>query len=335
MMHISPQHDDSVELQRIDLASALVGTDFNATGAARFDRTAVLAGHYRLEKLRSGIILHATDASAAQDMTTRIIQQPGVTISLFLKGRINAWVDGAPLVDDENSEGDPAIRPRAFMITRAKPVLFERYGHRGEHIRKVNVTLPAAWLTGPGLATVRDALLVRRFAEAHLSRIVWEPSPAMVAIAEEILAPAPRNPFLASLHLESRALEFVACAFSRLAANSILPATSSVQDRKRMRSVEEVLHSGRPVSSLAELAREAGVSVSTLQRLTRHFHGTSASEYLRSRRLHEAWECLKGGMTVAEAAYRAGYSTPANFATAFRLQFGRTPTSVRMLREAT
>jgi len=53
-------------------------------------------------------------------------------------------------------------------------------------------------------------------------------------------------------------------------------------------------------------------------------------EYQRARRLLQARQALeREGISVNEAAWRAGYNSPANFATAFKRQFGISPRQVR------
>lgn len=64
-----------------------------------------------------------------------------------------------------------------------------------------------------------------------------------------------------------------------------------------------------------------------LQRLFRVSEGCSVFEYVRVKRLEAALAALSAGATtVKEASLIAGYSSAANFATAFRRQFGMTPT---------
>jgi AraC-like DNA-binding protein len=53
-------------------------------------------------------------------------------------------------------------------------------------------------------------------------------------------------------------------------------------------------------------------------------------DYVRVRKLEQAREVLeRDGVSVAQAAYIAGYASPANFATAFKRQFGTSPKNVR------
>lgn len=72
------------------------------------------------------------------------------------------------------------------------------------------------------------------------------------------------------------------------------------------------------------------MSTRTLQRQFADLHGIGLLEYARRRRLDLARELLeRGDATVAQAAHRAGYAHPANFATAFRRQFGMPPSQTR------
>jgi len=55
----------------------------------------------------------------------------------------------------------------------------------------------------------------------------------------------------------------------------------------------------------------------------------SAFKYIRQRNLERAMVALdRDRISVKEAAFLAGYSSAANFSTAFRKAFGRTPRQV-------
>jgi AraC-like DNA-binding protein len=78
--------------------------------------------------------------------------------------------------------------------------------------------------------------------------------------------------------------------------------------------------------SLGELAREVGLSETTLKRGFRQVFGTTVFGYLREKRMEHARALLASGRaTVIEAAALVGYSNPSNFAAAFRQQFGLNP----------
>lgn len=78
--------------------------------------------------------------------------------------------------------------------------------------------------------------------------------------------------------------------------------------------------------SLAELARHAGLSETSLKRGFRRAFGDTVFGHLRTLRMTRARALLESGeCTVLEAATRVGFSNPSNFAAAFRRQFGLNP----------
>ncbi|MFO0676233.1 MAG: AraC family transcriptional regulator [Polyangiaceae bacterium] len=81
----------------------------------------------------------------------------------------------------------------------------------------------------------------------------------------------------------------------------------------------------RPVP-LAELARRAFTSESTLLRSFRRELGTGPGDFWRTRRLDEAMVLLRTGrVAVAEVAARVGYDNPTSFGHAFAVRFGAPP----------
>lgn len=105
----------------------------------------------------------------------------------------------------------------------------------------------------------------------------------------------------------------------------------AAHDETRLRLAREFMAANLDQDlTLADIARHACVSVSTLQRLFRVHTGMPVSQYLRQLRLEDARAFLERGEgTVTEAALRAGYNSPANFATAFKRHFGIPPSQCR------
>jgi AraC-like DNA-binding protein len=80
------------------------------------------------------------------------------------------------------------------------------------------------------------------------------------------------------------------------------------------------------VTRVDELAREAGLSERSLQRLVEQRIGLSPKWLLQRRRLHDAVEALKAGPgTLAEVAAELGYADQAHFTHDFRTVTGMTP----------
>jgi AraC-like DNA-binding protein len=76
---------------------------------------------------------------------------------------------------------------------------------------------------------------------------------------------------------------------------------------------------------MASLARAAGASVRTLQRLFREETGMRFVEWRQRLRLLQAITLLEQGMTVTAAGAAAGYASTSAFIAAFREQTGETP----------
>jgi AraC-like DNA-binding protein len=102
-------------------------------------------------------------------------------------------------------------------------------------------------------------------------------------------------------------------------------------DDRRMKRARDYLesHLFDPVT-LPDLARKMAMRVSPLQRTFREGMGLSVFENIRQRRLGIAREDLiRGRTSITEVAFRCGYGSSANFATAFKRQFGQSPSAVR------
>ena len=329
MIPTKQRQSSTVSLAEIEDTSTLVGRRFAVDGKPLAREEAALSGAFSMIRLRPGIVVHTSDATELHDLTTRVEQQPGLTIHFFLEGRADARLGGVPL-----SLGRSSGRAVEGVVTaRAEPDLFERHAHEGDHVRKVNVTMTREWLADSAFVTTEEFRIVSEFAATHRGRFSWTPAPSVVSIAEQMLRPPTASQLMRNLYLESRALDLVAESFAALTLQTEGDRLARLKpfDRRRLRLIEDFLaEHAHEVTSLEELAKVGGVSVSTLRRLFQAAYGVSVFEHLRCLRLERARLALeRGDVPIAEAAFLAGYASPANFATAFKRRFGLTPTDVR------
>lgn len=137
------------------------------------------------------------------------------------------------------------------------------------------------------------------------------------------------------LHVESRVQALLAEAFGLWASDAGAAPEAAGRQRprelRRMAALRQWLDSGAADGlPLAAVAERACMSVNTLQRHFRAAWGCTVAEYLREARLARARAALEqGGKTVMQVAWEAGYSSAANFATAFRRRYGVAPGQVR------
>lgn len=329
MIPAAPRQSGTVSLAEIEETSTLVGRRFAVAGKPLQREEAALSGSFSMIRLRPGIVVHTSDATELHDMTTKVEQQPGLTVHLFLQGTTDARLGGVPLglgrVSGRGVEG--------VITARAEPDLFERHAREGDHVRKVNVTVTRDWLADSAFVTADEFRIVRDFVATHRARFAWTPPASIVSIAEQMLHPPAASRLMRNLYLESRALDLLSEAFAALTLQTGGDRLLRLKpfDRRRLRLIEDFLAAhAHEVTSLDEVAKVGGVSVSTLRRLFQAAYGTTVFEHLRRLGLERARLALeREGVPVSEAAFLAGYTNPANFATAFKRHFGLTPTDVK------
>jgi AraC family transcriptional regulator len=94
-----------------------------------------------------------------------------------------------------------------------------------------------------------------------------------------------------------------------------------------------IADSSSPLSCVSEIAAFVGVTASHLTRAYRRYFGKTASRDLRRRRLDYAKRLIASGVTLSEAAYRAGYTDQSHMTKAFRAA-GTTPARYAALMRA-
>ena len=147
------------------------------------------------------------------------------------------------------------------------------------------------------------------------------------SLTNEIFAACHAGP-VARLLAESCALELLArCLAVKVPPNTASDIGVHARDIVRIERVRDTLISELARDHrLCDLARLAGMSVSSLKVKFRLVVGQSVFEFLRDQRLERARSGLKDeGWTVKQAAYFVGYAHPNNFATAYRRKFGSSP----------
>jgi AraC-like DNA-binding protein len=189
--------------------------------------------------------------------------------------------------------------------------------------RKICMHIPADWLQEHGLSDANSSVALRAFTQRHLASAQWRLDGRLTQLATRLL-PLHHQHLLARLQRDSSVLELLAGLLEKLQpASSAAPA----HIHRRMQQVRELLESGEADDwSMADVASFACMSSTTLQRHFRRSFDQSLFEYLRQQRLLRARDKLRQeGWTISAAALEAGYTSPANFATAFRRAFGISP----------
>jgi AraC-like DNA-binding protein len=102
----------------------------------------------------------------------------------------------------------------------------------------------------------------------------------------------------------------------------VLPLPS---DRRALALAEQLQDEPSNSAGLGDLARRAGASLRTLQRLFPAETGLTLEAWRQKARLIWSITRLSAGASVTTAAFDAGYESPSAFIAAFKRQFGVTP----------
>ncbi|MGD9159319.1 MAG: AraC family transcriptional regulator [Desulfobacteraceae bacterium] len=134
------------------------------------------------------------------------------------------------------------------------------------------------------------------------------------------------------LFYEAKSLELVALKLAEMGQkNPIKLSELSRKDLDRTREAYNILLTNLDhPPSLIDLGRLVGTNRNKLNRGFREIYGDTVFNVLRNARMARAWSLLeKTDLSLSEIAFSVGYNNQANFTTAFRKQFGKTPKTVR------
>jgi DNA-binding response OmpR family regulator len=155
----------------------------------------------------------------------------------------------------------------------------------------------------------------------------FEPAEVLARVAVHLALAGSRQQARACIAQAQTALENAKGASATDAGAAIV----SHADRVLAQAVERQVRADLAnVPTLPALAARVGTHEKRMSRVFREQTGRSVFEFVRETRLAEAQRLLAGSaLSVEEVALAVGFSSAANFSTAFRERFGRTPTAYR------
>lgn len=280
------------------------------------DDRPLLNGTLATMELPCGVRLCASDLVAVRDNERAGTLRRSLTVILMLEGVVAEYTFGLR----NTLVLDPGC---AAVVAVADSTRIASCHRRGERSRCLVVHVHPADLEDEECAEQADRAL-------RSSAVMPLPvSSRLSSLANGILT-SPHTGVVGRLLAESCALELLAGGLATIqCADEPIGRTIGRQDITRMLRVRDKLAAELDrAHSLSDLARAAGVSVSTLKSKFHGVVGQSVFAFLRDQRLERARRGLAcEGWTVSQAAYFVGYRHPTNFATAFRKKFGISPTA--------
>ncbi|AUG53194.1 AraC family transcriptional regulator [Thalassospira marina] len=287
----------------------------------------VLKGRLVNDRPTSHFRVHTTDTVAMRDFEISNFVHPAVTVAIVVDGRVEGAFDDEPFDFDARHGvvGYMWALPHAVTLTRRIP--------KHNRVRKVMVTARFDWVEKSlGQSHGQDA--IRAFLTGDHGPVRWQPSRRAVALAEQMLYPPIELPLFREIYIESRGLEIFGEALRSVMETPQIEhncQAASVDVTDKAQEIRDyITHHMTSGLSLRDLATAMNMSVARLQRLFKTAYGTTVMDFMRETRLQTARDAMdKDGLTIGQAAYLAGYSSPANFATAFKRVFGISPSEAR------
>lgn len=312
-----------------------VGEDFVKGSDLHFRDTAtsvdvpIISGKITHLDLQPGMSLHCVEGQDLHNNFSSKPIAPGLRIVIILDGRVRVAFGGKWLVIDTEAGDKP--QAKGALISIGETTTFGREWQRGKFERKLSIGLSREWLVNngfdPAQADAKLAEIMRQPVTFH----EWTLSHRMISLAEKILDTTGRDGVLKRMALLSSAFEIVHDALHSLeSANHTAPAIVSQRFHK-IHKVRDFLDNPDYLHlSVQEISGIVALSQSTLQRQFKAIFGMSVDAYRRDGRLKIAHHLLeKEGLSVSQVADKVGYTSAANFSTAFKRHYGVLPKAVR------
>jgi len=288
------------------------------------DKT-ILRGHFSWKHFSTAIDLHSSDTVEVENHEVEAMLPPALTVCILLEGKLECSFDGFETTLDATSG------PKAYIWAYAQPIQWRRKIQAGMRIRKVNISIEADWLH----SQINNGLFVDReidhLFESPFGIHQWTPSSKITTLTSQVILQGQSDTLLHSIRRESKSLEILGEAFEHFAkGNQETPADGKQRTISRAELVRDFIERQDMTQlNLAHISKELGFSVSSMQSSFKQAYEMTIMDYVRERCLIKAYEALdKDQVSIAEAAFIAGYNSPANFSTAFKRQFGVSPSEI-------
>ncbi|MEM6537363.1 MAG: AraC family transcriptional regulator [Pseudomonadota bacterium] len=273
-------------------------------------------GDVSLIPLMAGVMITLEHVTALRDYQFSGI----VPAALFLR---------MPFGQDRPIVQTPLLRPYhpdladAAVMATLEPSRLDVLVREGQSFSTLGVIAIAEQIEDAGLAE-----LVRKAQHASVLKPIF-PSMRTRALANELFA-SEMSPIAKDLQAKSCALELLANALEVLGLTGNDPYTDGLLRAKMDDVRNRLIAQPQARLQVQELARELGMSGTTLRRHFVNTYGLTLGEFQRDLRLLMAYEgIVEKGWTASEAAYRVGYKHPSSFSHAFKHRFGVTPSGAR------
>lgn len=252
---------------------------------------------------------------------------PKFIVMVILQGEQHFTIDGQRF-DIDAGQGREAS-PVVFMLNVARFCKLQFINESEVPLRKVMISAPFPWVERLIQSQPDGMPKLEAFFAQHLSQFSFRPSQHIVHLSEQIVdPPSAMRGELQTLYRRSHAMDILchACALM-LESEEGASARAGLMSRRQSERVREYIAANiRRDLTIENIAREVGLSTSSVQRHFKEHFGLTIFEFIRQKRLESArWALESDGVPIAQAAYIAGYNSPSSFTTAFKKAYGVSP----------
>ncbi len=313
----------------------------------------VMSGHFFHNELDSGLSIHGADVIESDDALSSTQIPASLSFNILLTGDLqfclgsNAYrltsVKKPPLKAQDSQH--KAIKATCAVSVLTKSELLTRKITKGQAVRKVNLFIKRVWLEKRCINTSSKALLKKLFSN-HASLYQWQDNSIFTQLAQQLLALPNEKTLQTNLIKEQIAFTLLNNLLQILPSKINKPSQPLTHINKRLASEEKKqLRKKKNIErfiakelennlTLPAIAKNFGLSVSSLQRYFKQTYQQTINEYIRQQRLEKAKVAITvNDFSICEAAYQAGYNHVSNFTSAFKKQFGITPASLLKLHQ--
>ncbi|TCS39774.1 helix-turn-helix transcriptional regulator [Reinekea marinisedimentorum] len=288
-----------------------------------------ILGSFNLHYHLGGVEIHINRSTEIKNLSISSKLSPQLSFSILFEGEIDFSLGRT--IHHIGNRYNHAVECSAYVLEREET--FTRYLKDGMTISKMNVSVGYDWLISRCHSEHQHQQINKLFKQ-HAVIHHWPACNRVIELAN-LLMNNDDIDIEQTLQNEYRAIELVSMCVK------ILIDSLKEQKTKIITSNRDLLEEGRTTlkqavntcipecDNLEDIADKLKLSVSTLQRRFKQEHGITVIKYVRAQKLEMARSgLLFNNLSIGEASYLAGYTHASNFVTAFKKQFGITPSTL-------
>jgi len=281
--------------------------------------------------LRPGLNFHFGDTTDKETRHWHGEVHDRFRLILVLDGYLEIRFGHKTLILGRGSDAEPG--PNMALVSLETTESFSRHAIAGNYCRRLSIGVSGEWLTHTFSSVQEERLLNKRW--RHLDVAAWQASASSLMMAEEMLDISERPPELGGIVRESRALSLLLEAFGQCHKVNAehqerFSCVQTPVPEKWMLFREWIISHAASALTIDYLAGHMSTTPSTLQRKFKVFFNETVFDCIHSARLELGMKkLLTGSQPITSIAMDVGYGCSASFCTAFKKQFGMTPSQAR------